>query len=795
MIITHEINVDLSRKGCDPMIHATQGDTNAHQLNIRITNNRKNWTVPAELSALVHYSNAYGSGGSYCTLPDGSPAGRITSTGICITLVPEMMALPGSVRIIVTLQYGQHLLSTVTVCLMVAPLAKASSPVLANYSNLAGYLPTANSASVNQFLQVQAVDSHGHVTEIRAVDLPDGSASSGQNGITPHIGANGNWYLGNADTGVKASGEDGHTPVKGTDYYTQADEEAFKAFLSAELAKRNQLQPAYAANTEECTDPDKLYVLPDGYIYAHMSTNTLVKDNYFDTANVTLNKRISSSGSESAANGIFTTDYIPVSIASADPYKIRVPLKYMPLGFGQAVNGCLIALYNSSKGFLSRIPISNSAALNTYVPYDVDGDDLLLYAGYSYSHSAGAPVKCSNYDSIAYIRIGFAANADGTAITAAPQDCSVYLEPLIRTENINGWQSTGHAFVPADYEPRILSLEQSIAKLQNLHSAGISVPAFWEDALSACISKIRALQSGKHCITFPFFSDSHNHCGYAGVLIAKVMQECHIPYCFYGGDAISSGFIENETAMLSQERMFKNMMSAIPNGRLCRAVGNHDGYWAVSESESHTYSRDQIYEAFLREESAAQNQHYGQDGTYFYVDDLSSRVRFIVLNSNNSGFDTAQILWLQNTALQFSESGWAVVFISHHPVTNNFHSNLRNAKQMQECLCSYISSTGNNKAEIIGWFSGHIHRDRIYQCDHTDSPDADDTTTATLPWKTITITSDNTAISYDTATKHTPASDNLSHAIDFVTINRNTGTVHLTRLGIGDDRSFIYRES
>lgn len=37
----------------------------------------------------------------------------------------------------------------------------------------------------------------------------------GKDGITPHIGANGNWYLGETDTGVKAQGEDGgyYTPV------------------------------------------------------------------------------------------------------------------------------------------------------------------------------------------------------------------------------------------------------------------------------------------------------------------------------------------------------------------------------------------------------------------------------------------------------------------------------------------------------------------------------------------------------------------------------------------------------
>lgn len=51
----------------------------------------------------------------------------------------------------------------------------------------------------------------------------------GDPGITPHIGENGNWYLGTTDTGKPSRGEKGlkgdkgDTPVKGTDYWTAAD--------------------------------------------------------------------------------------------------------------------------------------------------------------------------------------------------------------------------------------------------------------------------------------------------------------------------------------------------------------------------------------------------------------------------------------------------------------------------------------------------------------------------------------------------------------------------------------------
>ena len=52
-----------------------------------------------------------------------------------------------------------------------------------------------------------------------------------KNGTSPHIGKNGNWYIGNTDTGIKAQG---YTPQRGVDYYTDADKaEMVDAVLDA----------------------------------------------------------------------------------------------------------------------------------------------------------------------------------------------------------------------------------------------------------------------------------------------------------------------------------------------------------------------------------------------------------------------------------------------------------------------------------------------------------------------------------------------------------------------------------
>lgn len=75
-------------------------------------------------------------------------------------------------------------------------------------------------------------------------DGKDGA--DGKDGITPHIGANGNWFNGDIDTGKPSRGMAGKTPVKGTDYWTDADKQAIqnedKQYIENTLSKIN-LEP------------------------------------------------------------------------------------------------------------------------------------------------------------------------------------------------------------------------------------------------------------------------------------------------------------------------------------------------------------------------------------------------------------------------------------------------------------------------------------------------------------------------------------------------------------------------
>lgn len=58
------------------------------------------------------------------------------------------------------------------------------------------------------------------------ITLIESGMLKGEDGLTPYVGSNNNWWIGDIDTGVLArgtDGEDGYTPVKGVDYFTEEE--------------------------------------------------------------------------------------------------------------------------------------------------------------------------------------------------------------------------------------------------------------------------------------------------------------------------------------------------------------------------------------------------------------------------------------------------------------------------------------------------------------------------------------------------------------------------------------------
>jgi hypothetical protein len=252
-----------------------------------------------------------------------------------------------------------------------------------------------------------------------------------------------------------------------TEYYTALSETAGKAIAAAEraeasaetvieeIAKRTQLKPEFANSIEECTDTTKLYVLPDGYIYAYMQTTVAKepvnmlplatdtdRETIYNGVGYAADTRLSSSGETSASTGVYATGFIPA--VENDVLTIE-GLK----GVASGISLYLI-VYDSSNtkighksfGFTSEGILSTTP---TWYTFDPENNIVTI------------PLTSANFGS------GFNAVRFSTM---SVDDLAVYVnkDSYSGTTTVTQWANTGHAFVPADYEDRIIELETATAQ-------------------------------------------------------------------------------------------------------------------------------------------------------------------------------------------------------------------------------------------------------------------------------------------------------------------------------------------
>ena len=240
--------------------------------------------------------------------------------------------------------------------------------------------------------------------------------------------------------------------------YTKAEVDE----LLEQIDSTVQLAPEFAQTISECTDTSKLYVLPDGFIYAYMYGEAQ-PENILETNTVYLNQRKNSSNTLTAANGYITTDLIPV----ADGDIIR---------FSRA--SILNGTYCRMKFFDSN---GNRVVLG--------GDDWNLNREFKIE---------TDSDGYPYIRVGYYNTTSGNDSTnqrdaaKAARIASFYVNLQISSSEITGigdtvvtknepsigdigyaWTNTGHAFVPANYDGVVASLKKRMDAVELVSGGGL----------------------------------------------------------------------------------------------------------------------------------------------------------------------------------------------------------------------------------------------------------------------------------------------------------------------------------
>lgn len=347
-------------------------------------------------------------------------------------------------------------------------------------------------------------------------------------------------------------------------------------------------------------------------------------------------------------------------------------------------------------------------------------------------------------------------------------------------------------------------------------------------------------------------SSSKNYSHNLGVLSAHLTKDLNIPCVICTGDNVTNSVEPTKEAMLNDFKAVEELLSPIDNRFVLNTVGNHDGAYGTSNITGSTlnyifqFTNKEIYNNLFRKQSMHIERHFGSDGTYFYVDYIPQKMRVIMLNSfwndderlqtdgsvifdgmHNGGFGQNQLTWLCEKALNVENDDWGIIIGLHEPVYGGFDTQIRDVELFRKILIaysnrqsyegSYTYNTENNEQEwanvtinfdfanykgtLFGTFSGHCHNDYM----HTP---ANNSTGMPCPMFTINCGTNSTynenekqwlydegyidQTTYESTSTHVrPYETSAESLLDVVSVDKATGNIYFTRLGVGNDREYI----
>lgn len=473
--------------------------------------------------------------------------------------------------------------------------------------------------------------------------------------------------------------------------------------------------PLFVNTIEECTDTTKPYVLPDGYIYAYTNvsgklyTNQLPiskdKDgNVYNGTGYKKGVRYSTSGkTEVEHNLAYLSGYIPVK--AGDVVRLENVEMKKTEGDGNLCSVTFFSNYDVAYGTPSQVTNIPEAVWN-------DNDTLVQFT--------------STYNG--YFRL---------TTRYIGSDSIVTVNEKIEEGTTLKWTNTGHAFVPVDYEDRIIDVEEANAKneehieaheirIANLESgAANGIPDYVIAEAEEVIDKVIAAQ-GSRTFTFAAITDMHyGNASYTNGLIHACQAMQYIDSRIRL-DAVSvlGDYIDGFTGTDYNNAIgdFKDINAELNNLRFApnlRMHGNHDHYEPSSPILHRyitAYSDDVVWGSKL--------------GGYFYRDFEDFKLRIICLNTaeeNKDGLScsVAQYNWFVNVLdLSSKEDAaeWQTLILSHHPL--DWFISVEGGYVFWQILNAYLSGTswtntqgtaiscdfsGKNSAKIVGNIHGHIH--------------------------------------------------------------------------------------
>lgn len=595
----------------------------------------------------------------------------------------------------------------------------------------------------------------------------------GTDGITPTIGANGNWFLGETDTGLPSRGEQGpgaevfYIDLEGSypDYICpvamadiKAAYEAGKVLecrcaLGVYTATLPLFVPMPSANTWIFSgsgalpamdfDAQSLTVaIVNGAVQASNTWLTSTDDIASPTQPgvvqpVAKTDAMTRDVGVSATGTLYTepaTWYVNITGKLDAPTGDKTPAEiYQAYTDGYAVYA-VVQMQNVSNGMPFTLP------LVAIVP--ASGSYLVCFSTLAEPHLgvAGILEITVTWNTRWYLFMSTIANVDDiptalpnpNALTITSGSNSVYYDGSeAKTINIP-------AGVGDDTPDYVLTASDALAKKVVNHIGADNI--------------VFAVMADAH---LGYYTDTGNAAGkQAGQALKRLNERCALDFVAHVGDYTTGAYNTTVESAMRDMADYQLLIGSKVPGRQAWCVGNHDD--APYQATANRMSQTQVYAAISRK-NLASNGYVPDNAAYGYMDFPALRLRLIYLDThdrrswgsaqvgagenctflNVENISAAQLQWLADHALNFSgvddPSKWSILVFSHAVLNTSgtytdpggtvHPCNTANAATLLKAYATKKSGsithggvtvnynfTAVTPAGIIGCIHGHEHR-------------------------------------------------------------------------------------
>lgn len=497
------------------------------------------------------------------------------------------------------------------------------------------------------------------------------------------------------------------------------------------LASLSQGAPEYVQSETEMTDQSKIYVMPNGHLWAWMLTtqvtahtnrilSSIASDGtpYNSGTGYKTGYRLNSSGVETAASGCVVSGFMPFN---GEAIELRIPNTSI------AHSANYLHVYDSSFAVIKKT--ADGTAIDG--SYHLLDQWVKLYGATSVVENGTLritiPAESLAISGAAYVRVS--ANV-ATTLNDTTFD-------LAMGESLDGeavttytWADTGLTYTPSDNESRIVTLENKAQNHETRISAlesisGVSLPSYWQSYLPDRADAIcQAMEtSGANKSAFLWYTDAHWANGSAKRspdILRYLLENTPMNKINFGGDIVGDP-AEFTHANIKYVYEWRRMIAGLSSHH--SVIGNHDNNHGSGNVDNIVY-------AFLLAPEESPDMVKGGD-FYYYIDNPCEKTRYFYLDSGKYSLSDAETKFIID-ALTSLSAGWHAVIISHvwfqytaasAPTVGNMNPYMQkalnlfdayNARQsgtvtMKDVAHAYNFSGCGGKVEFC--IGGHIHTD------------------------------------------------------------------------------------